>query len=55
MKAKQMTPVVYTDISTKEILLQKKVFFLLICLHLRLIDHIGNQTNWEKIFFTRLF
>ena len=47
-----MTGAVHTDICYKEILWQKKVFFWLICLHFHLIDHIGKQTIWEKIFFS---
>ena len=44
MKVKQITTVVHTDISGKEILPQKKVFFLLICLHLHLTDQITKKT-----------
>ena len=45
-----MTPFLHTGIPTKEILSQKKVFFLLICLHLHLIDHVGKQTFVGKNF-----
>ena len=34
----------YTDIHSKEIFVTKNVFFLLICLHLHLIDNIKKQT-----------
>ena len=37
---------------SKEIFVTKNVLFLLICLHLHLIDHIGKQTFVEKNFFS---
>ena len=45
-----MTHVVPTDILTKEILSEKKVFFMLISLQLHLIDYIGKQTFMGKKF-----
>ena len=56
-----MTPKVYSDILTKEILPPKKVLFLLICLHLHLIDPIRKQKFVEIFlysfihFFERFF
>ena len=45
-----MTPVVDTGICRKETFSQKKVFFLLISLHLHLIDHIRKLTIVGKKF-----
>ena len=55
MKVKQMTLVVHTSILTKEFLSPKKAFFLLICLHNHLIDHISRHTSMGKFFFTVSF
>ena len=48
-QTKVMTPVVHTH-SHKGNLVTKKVFFLLICLHLHLIDYIRKQTFVGKGF-----
>ena len=51
-----MTCVMLAEISTKEIFSRIFSIFLLICLHLHLIDHIKKQTaDGKEIFFTVLF
>ena len=51
-----MTCVMLAEISTKEIFSRIFSIFLLICLHLHLIDHIKKQTSdGKEIFFTVSF
>ena len=56
MKVKQMSPMVHREtFPQRKFCHKKRVLFLLICLHLHLIDHIRKQTFVGKELFTVSF